>query len=305
MHAGEDFFVDRAHEFGGSERHGIVCRQSALCFHKKGTSPRRLKTHESIETVACGATQEVSFGDTELPKILKRKINASHRGVLCYVAENIGHLQRVAEKFGVGFASWISATENFDADQPDRASHAPAIGAQLFIGLISGRLDVHLDPENDLLEESSVDLVPGKHLGESRRQVLFGVESDLPEVKQIALRRYGAPRLIGDVVDGAAKVVKDQGVPLAVRRKTTQCEGEVGFACARGGAKLKGMAVHRNSSEAIRPSRIWRRRCALAPAWSFSSAQRTQSPSSLAVRVASSKSCSPPRGDKAMRILGR
>ncbi len=116
------------------------------------------------------AAQEVSFGDAELVKILKRKVNASHGGVFCDVTENIGHLQRMAEEFGVDFAFWISATKNFDADKPDCAGHAPAIGAQLFIRLVTSRLDIHFNPKNDLLEKPSVDLVPGKHLRESRRQ---------------------------------------------------------------------------------------------------------------------------------------
>jgi hypothetical protein len=256
FHARKDSFINCVHESGRFKGVRVVRGESAAGFHKKRASPRRFEVHESAEIFPWISSQETGLADCELSKIFEWKIDASSGGVFGHVAENVGHLQRIAEELGVDFASGILAAEDFDADESDRTRHAPAIGAQLLMGLITDRLDVHFDPEYDLNEKVSVDFMACEDVGQRRRKLVAGVESSFPEIEQFMLLDWRTSRFVSDIVDGAAEVIEYKGVHPAVWREASEGKGEIGFPCVRPGGKLQSMDIHRRLSELMRPSCI-------------------------------------------------
>ena len=82
-------------------------------FRKKRASALRLEAHERAENYRPDLLSEDGLADFELSKIFEWKINASGGGIFGHVAENVGHLQRIAEELGVDFAFWDSCSRRF------------------------------------------------------------------------------------------------------------------------------------------------------------------------------------------------
>ena len=163
-------------------------------------------------------------------------------------------MQRVAKPFRVELALGIFATEDFDADEAHRTGDMPAISTQFLIGLITARFDIHFDAPHYFDQKPAIDLVACEHVRQRRGHSIPEAQSSFPKLKQLSLFRWRAPGFVSDVIDRAAKVVKDQSVSLALLREATQRKGKIGFPCARSGGQLEDGRIHKSLSEVIRPS---------------------------------------------------
>ena len=106
-----------------------------------------------MKAVRVFEAQNLRFRHAEAPHFCQRQINAAALGVCPHVAENVGQLQRLAERVGIFTARGILVAEDLDTEQPDHGGDAVAVAFEILEGFVSFDVEVHLHAANQLIEQ--------------------------------------------------------------------------------------------------------------------------------------------------------
>jgi hypothetical protein len=95
-----------------------------------------------------------------------------------------------------------------DTDQADGTGYSPAIGAQIFISLKAGWLNICFDTPNNLDQEPTINAMPDQDCPKSFWQVFSSSKACFPQLKELALFLRRASWIVGDIIYGTTKVVE-------------------------------------------------------------------------------------------------
>src|SRR5262245_59394635 len=213
LDAREQPLVDEAHGLG--RRHGaaILWRQRAARAQVEGARPAALEPPERPHARRVAAREHLVLGAAEARQVLQRQVETAPGGVLAYVAQDVGELERDPEIARVVGRAGAVMPEDLDAQQPDGGRDEVAVLLELVEGPVAPARQVHRDPADEIREVALREREPAHGVGQRdadrmrRRAVVDAVELVAPASEQ--RRRIALPRLeaVRDVVDEAAEGV--------------------------------------------------------------------------------------------------
>src|SRR5471030_1610284 len=116
------------------------------------TGAMMLELEKVLHRLRPARMKHIVFGDVPLLHFVLRQIDATEGSVLFDVAQNIGELERHAERNGVIDGLLFLVAEDFDADEADGAGDAVTVLAQSGKIGIAGDGEIHFHATKNFLE---------------------------------------------------------------------------------------------------------------------------------------------------------
>ena len=151
--------VDAGHHQAGFLRAPVGGGQQRQRLIVKAVGALGLKTHERGEALGVLALEDLVRLHVELLQFVHRQVNAAAQGVFAHVADDVGHLQGLAEAVCVVGCGRVLLAEDARRHLAHLARHQVAIALQAGVVEVAGLFQVHLAAFDDGQQVARLDAV--------------------------------------------------------------------------------------------------------------------------------------------------